>query len=81
MDKSLPVAEWVAEVRALSNNSTQAVKLGEFFEEDFEHMACGDVVLDTYQTRLVSSSLRKLGSAGVYEVQKYIDWWKKAGIL
>jgi len=75
------MSEWVAEVRALSDKSAQAVKLGEFFEEDFEHMACGNVVLDTYQARQVSLNLRKLGSTRVYEMQKYIEWWKKAGVL
>lgn len=75
------MSEWIAKVRAISSKSAQAVKLADFFAEDFEHMACGSVVLDTYQTRQVSSTLRKLGPTGVNEVQKYVEWWKKAGIL
>jgi hypothetical protein len=81
INQSLPVSDWVAEVRARSDKSSQAAKLGDFFEEDFEHMACGDVVLDTYQTRQVSPSLRKLSSMEAYEVGKYVVWWKKAGLL
>jgi hypothetical protein len=81
MNQSLSVSEWVAEVRARSDKSSQATKLGEFFEEDFEHMACGNVVLDTYQTRQVSLNLRKLSATEAYKVESYVSWWRKVNVL
>lgn len=60
---------------------SHAAKLGEFFEEDFEHMACGEVVLDTWETRRVSGELRRAGPVGREVMERYVKWWKKEGIL
>jgi len=78
---SLPFKEWIQELQTLSSASSQALELSEFFEEDFEHMACGDVIMDTYQSRHVSLSLRQMGPVNGEDVSKYIRYWKKTGIL
>jgi len=65
-------------------SETATAELGllmDFFVEDFEHMACGGVILDTTNSRRVSRTLRRATPVSDELVGSYIRAWKQAGIL
>ena len=55
--------------------------LGDFFREDFQHMAGGDVIMDTAGARRVSATLRDSDTVKAEVVKRYVEGWKKIGLL
>ena len=80
----VPFNEWLDRVCAAPDEGSDIVpakKLEDFFRIDFEHMACGSIVLDTKNTRDVSTALRKLTHVGGELLLSYIRQWKLSGYL
>ena len=78
----IPLTSWldhVAKTSDLASDKVPAKKLEEFFRQDFEHMACGSIVLDTKNTRDVSPTLRKLGEVPREVVVEYVRYWRDCG--
>jgi len=80
----LPFDEWLQKVDTAEKHSTMdnpVKKLSGFFRSDFRHMACGDVILETTNTRDVSKSLRSAGVVGNETLASYINYWKSIEFL
>ncbi|KAL8722888.1 MAG: hypothetical protein Q9225_000721 [Loekoesia sp. 1 TL-2023] len=80
----IPFDQWIDKICAVpaeSDNNVPVKKLEGFFRADFEHMACGNVVLDTKNAREVSPTLRRLGSISHDILLSYIRYWKSIGYL
>ncbi|KAL9031277.1 MAG: hypothetical protein Q9196_000684 [Gyalolechia fulgens] len=84
LTKFLPFDEWMDKICAVSAEDDQTVpvkRLETFFRTDFEHMACGNVILDTRNTREISPTLRRLASVGNETLASYVRYWKSVGYL
>lgn len=80
----IPFDRWIDQVCAVPdelNESVPAKKLENFFRADFEHMACGSIILDTKNARDMSSTLRKLSHVSRDLLVSYIRHWKSVGYL
>ena len=80
----IPFADWLDKVCAVPDDMSEKVpakKLEDFFRTDFEHMACGSIVLETRNTRDVSPTLRSLRHVGGELLVSYIQHWKSIGYL
>lgn len=79
--------EWVRRVRSydgggsVEGGENPAAKLVDFFDEDFERMSCGGLLLDTSHACEHSESLRAVGPVGADTARKFVDAWKAAGVL
>jgi hypothetical protein len=77
--------EWVtkAEGTALMRTSgdTSVAMLMDFFKHDFERMASGGVVLDTFKARQVSLALRNVEIVEKEEILNYVRNWRRSGFL
>ena len=71
--KRLPFQEWFQKVR---NEEIMIPSLAEFVGGYFVHMSGGGVVLNTSNSRQMSSTLRSSGSVGMETVNLYIDYWR-----
>ena len=83
-DSYLPFADWLDSVDAVSPPLREEVPvkaLIEFFRMDFQHMACGSIVLDTKNTRDTSSTLRRSYGIDNQVLESYIHRWKQIGYL
>ena len=81
---NLPFADWLESVGAVSTELREEVPvkaLEEFFRMDFQHMACGSIVLDTTNTRAASSTLRLSHGIDDQVLESYIHRWKQIGYL
>ncbi|KAK0202205.1 hypothetical protein DFS33DRAFT_1444321, partial [Desarmillaria ectypa] len=70
-------AEWLERVRG----NEQVNKLIGFLERDFERMASGGVVLGTDEARKDSRGMRESGVVGRKEVEEYVNYWRRVGVL
>ncbi|KAK7709575.1 putative secondary metabolism biosynthetic enzyme [Botryosphaeria dothidea] len=77
----LPYDEWLRVVEERAGPASPARKLLEFFEADFLHMACGNVVLDTYKARRESPALRRLGVVGDEEMGRVLEYWRSVHFI
>lgn len=80
----IPFRDWLDKVCAVPDemgDKVPAKKLEDFFRRDFEHMACGSIVLDTKNTRDVSATLRNLSHIRGELLVSYIRYWKSIGYL
>ena len=80
----IPFHQWMDKVciaSAEANENLPVRKLEEFFRADFEHMACGNVILDTKNAREISPTLRRLGPLSRDTLVSYIGNWKSIGYL
>lgn len=83
-DDFLPFDEWLEKVCAVPDHaaSEAPVKpLSEFFEEDFERMSSGMVILTTDNAKKVSSTFRNLRPVGGELIAAYISRWRDCGFL
>jgi hypothetical protein len=79
-----PFTDWLDKVCAVPDETSDIVpvkQLEDFFRTDFEHMACGSIILDTKNTRDVSSNFRKLGHVRGELLVSYVRHWKSIGYL
>lgn len=80
----IPFAQWLDKVCAVPaelNETVPVKKLEEFFRADFEHMACGGIILDTKNMRGVSSTLRKMSHVNRDLLVSYVSHWRSIGYL
>ena len=77
----IPFHLWLKLVQDEADSADPTRSLLPFFEHEFEHMACGDVVMDTKNAREASPSLRRLGLIRPETIEKYIGYWKSIGFL
>ena len=73
--------QWLKEVCAVDDEGNPSKKLAEFFEQDFERMSNGSLVLGTERARKVSSTLRKSSVVSKAVIELYVDQWRAAGFL
>ena len=79
----VPFEKWLDCVRRFpgSPSDNPAGQLIEFFSNHFIRMSCGDLILDTKNSRRHSETLRTRGPVSEELVRKYISAWKKTGFL
>ncbi|KAL4815495.1 hypothetical protein BDW67DRAFT_176303 [Aspergillus spinulosporus] len=77
-NQAVPFAEWTQRVRQFGNEAENpALRIIDFLENNFERMACGDLVLDTKRAREHSLTLRNQGPVSMELVRKYIRAWQE----
>ncbi|KAL9005017.1 MAG: hypothetical protein Q9188_002198 [Gyalolechia gomerana] len=84
LTKFLPFDVWMDKICAVPAEDDRTVpvkRLETFFRTDFEHMACGNVILDTGHTREISPTLRRLTSISNETIASYVRHWKSVGYL
>ncbi|KAF2135592.1 uncharacterized protein K452DRAFT_281299 [Aplosporella prunicola CBS 121167] len=80
----VPYTQWLERLSKVPINevdSCPALKISEFFEEHFNRMSGGSVILDTSRSRDVSPTLK---AADVLEsdiIGRYVDYWRRSGFL
>jgi len=75
----IPFKNWIRQVKRspLSiEHDNPASRLVDFLENHFEHMSCGELILDTSKARDHSKTLAALGPIPEEVVKKYIRAWK-----
>jgi thioester reductase-like protein len=80
----LPYGEWLARVLAVPDDridKNPAKNLAVFFAKDFEHMASGEIVMDTGKAREVSGCLRGTNAIDKDLIAAYVARWHEAGFL
>jgi len=82
----LPLKDWVTRVREFPEDPTDkdknpATALVDFFEQDFERMSVGGLLLDTTKSREHSPSLRAVGPITSDHVRKFIAYWKSISFV
>lgn len=76
--------EWIRRVREFPPSlvsENPAARLVDFFNDDFERMSCGGLILDTAHSKEHSDTFRGLEAVGEELVLKYIQAWKETGFL
>ncbi|KAL3489679.1 putative NRPS-like enzyme [Aspergillus germanicus] len=78
-----PMAEWVEEVRRrpLGDDSNPAATIADFFQENFEWMSDGSVVLSTETSRRHSPTLRRAGPVQDEAIRRYLHYWRSIGLI
>ena len=80
----VPFNDWLDKACAVPDDisdGSPVKKLEEFFRTEFVHMACGSIVLDTENTRGVSSKLRNVSHVHGELLVSYVRHWKSIGYL
>ena len=80
----IPFPDWLDKVHAVPDKLADTVPaklLYDFFKNDFVHMACGGIVLDTKNTRDASSTLRRSTHVGDELLVSYVHHWRNTGYL
>jgi hypothetical protein len=73
--------KWLAGIKKMTENAASTDLLIDFFENDFQHMSGGGVVLDTRVSRAVSPTLQQADVVEDELVAAYVKQWKCRGIL
>ncbi|KAH8807195.1 putative NRPS-like enzyme [Xylogone sp. PMI_703] len=82
--KFISYKEWIQRVISLGdgiNADNPAYQLLEFFQNDFEHMASGNVIMDTSLSRRCSRTLRNADIVSEANIIACINYWKRIGFL
>ncbi|KAI0442588.1 hypothetical protein F4803DRAFT_353224 [Xylaria telfairii] len=79
----IPYPAWVARVRQFAGSVAEnpALQLIDFFEQYFVAMSCGQLMLDTVETRSHSTTMQTMKPVEKDLVRKYVGAWKRAGFL
>ena len=80
----VPFPVWLERLSTFADDagdSVPAKKLYQFFKQDFVHMACGGIVLDTRNTRDASATLRRTCHIADALLKSYIANWKRTDYL
>ncbi|KAK7451919.1 hypothetical protein CaCOL14_003645 [Colletotrichum acutatum] len=77
----IPLETWLNLVDAVPGPGNPAAGLTQFLGEDFAKMSCGFVVLDTSNSRNVSSTMAKMTSVGENSIRAYVSYWKSIKLL
>lgn len=86
IDESVPLDEWIAQVEScvVTNDSDMANPAQSLIDSniaDFEHMAAGDVKMDSSNCLKASPTLRGVESISGQLLAAYIDCWKSHEFL
>lgn len=73
----IPFTAWLERLAATGH----AASLVSFFKNDFEALACGDIVLDTSVARGASVHLRGSGGLTRDLIIEYVRRWRKLGYV
>lgn len=76
--------EWIRRVREFPPglvSENPAARLVDFFNDDFERMSCGGLILDTAHSKEHSDTFRGLEAVSKELVIKYLQAWKEMGFL
>lgn len=77
-----PMAEWLEEMRRRPvEDGNPAAALADFFQEDFEWMSGGSIVLSTETSRRHSPSLRRVGPVREETIRRYLQFWRDTGLI
>lgn len=76
-EKCVPFEVWLERMKATG----YAPSLCEFFQNDFQALANGNVVLDTTVARRDSPNLRGSGGLSKDLIVEYVRRWRTAGFL
>lgn len=78
-----PYNEWLSRVRSLvkDDDSASMGHLLEFFEQDFQRMSSGGVLLDTAAMRAISGTLKMSNHVSDDTLACYVDYWRRSGFL
>ena len=71
----------VAHHRNVSPSQAPPHMLADFFRHDFQHMAGGDVIMDTAGARNISAVLRASDLIKAEVMKKYVEGWRRMGVL
>ena len=80
----VPFDRWVYSVRQFPGSTEKdnpAAMLIDFLDTHFVRMSCGELILDTKNSREHSTTLAGEGPVGADLVRKYIRAWKDRGFL
>ncbi|KAL4804152.1 hypothetical protein BDV18DRAFT_162559 [Aspergillus unguis] len=83
-DRVLPYQEFLNLLRSSPldrDREIPAAKMMDFFTRDFEHMACGGLILDTTLSQQHSEAMSAQGPVSAEEVKGYIKRWRELGFL
>ncbi|KAL4748903.1 hypothetical protein BDW72DRAFT_195345 [Aspergillus terricola var. indicus] len=83
-DRVIPYQEFLNLLRSSPldrDREIPAAKIMDFFTRDFEHMACGGLILDTTLSQEHSATLAAQGPVTEEEVRRYIERWRELGFL
>ncbi|KAL4912683.1 hypothetical protein BDW62DRAFT_206262 [Aspergillus aurantiobrunneus] len=78
----IPYRHWLGLLHSSSldrDRDIPAANLMEFFIRDFEHMACGGLILDTARCQQHSKAMALQGPVSA-EVKQYIEHWRRTGL-
>ncbi|KAL3455575.1 putative NRPS-like enzyme [Aspergillus heterothallicus] len=77
------MTEWVAEVkrRPQEDGNNPAAAIADFFEDNFEWMSGGSLVLSTETSRRHSPTLRRVGPVQDETIRKYLEYWRSIGLI
>lgn len=76
-----PMAEWLEEVRRRPENGNPAAAIADFFQENFEWMSGGSIVLSTETSRRHSPTLRRAGPVQDKTIRRYLHYWRDIGLI
>ena len=77
----IPLDCWLDLVASAPGPSNPAASLIQFLRNDFLKMSCGSVVLDTSNSRNVSSTMADMGPVGENTIRAYVSYWRKTKLL
>ncbi|KAF7507856.1 hypothetical protein GJ744_010020 [Endocarpon pusillum] len=83
----IPFDEWMNRVatsatgKGTKDDTSTAPMLADFFQQDFQHMSGGNVILDTARARAISPTLRGMKAVDGELVARYVDNWRRMGFL
>ncbi|KFA55646.1 Sat8 [Stachybotrys chartarum IBT 40293] len=82
-ERIIPLGEWVRKVKRSSLLETEnpASRLPDFFEQHFERMSCGGLILDVALATKRSGTLAAQGAVSADTARKYIQTWKDMKFL
>lgn len=73
--------DWISKVKESTDKANVARLIIDFFEQHFERMSCGRLVLDTKNSRAYSTTLASQSPVSEASIRKYIAVWKEMGFL
>lgn len=86
LNRSKPLAfdEWLEKASVVAEAADDQdffTNLKPFLETYFRRLSGGEVILDCTKSRKASRSLRTCNGVGLGMLDRYIEYWKKSGIL
>ncbi|KAL9079839.1 MAG: hypothetical protein Q9157_001295 [Trypethelium eluteriae] len=77
----IPLERWLELVASAPGVDNPASGLIDFLRNDFLKMSCGSIVLDTSNSRTVSSTMANMGPVGEDTIKAYLSYWRRIKLL